>query len=563
VGILALIALQDPAPDTPTHWVSPSGAATSNCSKAAPCSITRAFALAGTAAMPAGSVVSWGAGIYTQPMISTTGGGTATAPIRFIGAGTDYGNGTRMTGTRTPLPADGWTLCPNAVWTYCMAFDEVTNYTVALVAQRPPVDTWVPIIVDDRQAYGGWQPSGRAYTLDEPVRYTRVYSTAATEAQHCTFYHDTTNNILKLHPCREVAPTDADNYYAGPDKWGTVTVTGNGDYLSVENVGWEHTTAHGLLILDSASGVNFSNIRMLASAMWAKGRGTTATDLRITTVGSQGAPSVECYSAQYGGAGLASRSCWQARAQGYNLLLGTENTGYYYNQVFDRVTLDRGWNAIEISGKNTVNHATFWGFANHGGQSSGSGVVVTNSVVMNSQDSWFSSDEDWGPHTFEHNLFYSSILFWCGRSGAANGAICPAEPPGWTVRLNIIGSMVTDWMDEPTLHRDCNVWMGRNFTADLLRISQATADVTRDYKTVEAIRAATTNDDNSKQLPSGRWYDRSIFAEFTSQEQWPVRLRVTPGATADLTLCGGVAGPDTLNELLSPSAPVVESVPVP
>ena len=381
--------------------------------------------------------------------------------------------------------------------------------------------------------------------MDEPVKYTRKYASVDVEAQHCTFYHDTTNNVLRMHPCRELPPTDADQYYAGTDRWGTISFTGNGDYISLENFSIEHTTGHGLLINDSSTGTNFSNIRMLSSAMWAKGRGTTATDILIKQVAAQGAPHVECYSEQYGGSGLASRSCWQAHGDGHNLLMGVSDTTWYYNQKFDRVTLERGWNALSINGPNTLDHLTIWGFANHAGNSSGTNVVVRNAVIGASQDSWFSADEPWGTHTFEHNLFYSSVLFWCGREGSSNGVVCPVDPPGWTFRHNIMSSMVDDWMDEPTLHRDCNVWMPRSSTQDLLRVSQP-GGTTIDYRTVSAIQAGTTNDDHSTSQPSANWYNRTIFAFNTSQEQYPYNLTLAPDGADLLTVCGGVAGPDTL-----------------
>jgi hypothetical protein len=531
----------------PTHFVTPGGNAWSSCSATAPCSLARAFALAGTPQMPAGSWVQVAPGIYNQAPISTRGGGLPGFPIRFVGAGTDYVTGSRLTGTRTSLPAAVWTLCEGQTYTYCTPFDDAApGYVVALMAQRPPVATWVPIVVKDRA-----DAVGLTFALDEPVRYGRKWSTAAVEAQHCTFFHDTTNNVLKMHPCGELAPTDADNYYAGPDRWGTITFTGNGDHLSLEGFSIEHTTGQGILINPSVGGTKLANIRMLGSMMWAKGFGTVATDITILQAMGQGNPHIGCYSEQYGGSGFASRSCWNAHGDGYNLVLGQERSGHVYNQTFDRVRLEKGWNGVTISETNTLNHALIWGFANHAAVSSGPGVTVRNSIILNTQDAWFLADESWATHTFEHNLFYGSVLFWCGREGSANGAICPVSPPGWVFRHNIVATMNTDWMSEPTLSRDCNVWMPRNSTQDLLRISQQADEVTVDFKTLDGIRLGTANDDNSISQPSDNWYNRTLFPYFTSERNYPVNLTLAPSATAALTTCGKVAGPDTL----APMAP--------
>jgi len=537
----------------PTHWVTPDGSTTSACTATAPCTLARAFALAGVS-IAAGSWVNVAPGVYTQPAITVVKGGMAGFPIRFIGAGTSYETGTRLTGTRTPLPAAVWTLCAGSVYTYCTPFDEATSYTVSLVAQRPPVTSWVPIVVDDRQASSGWMPSGRQFTIDEPVRYTSRYSTAAVEAQHCTYWHDTVNNLLRVHPCREQAPSDADNFYAGPSKWGTVTFSSNADYLSFEGVTIEHTSGPGLVLNPGAQGIELDNIKMLSSQLWARGTGTVGTDLLLKQEMAQGVPGVQCYSAQYGGIGLASRSCWNAFGTGYALVIGAENTTTPYNQTFDRVQVERGWNALTISGPNTLNHATVWGFANHAAVSSGARVTVRNSVFLNAQDTWFLADEDWSGHVYEHNLFYGGALFWCGREGSANGAICPALPTGWTFRHNLVASMVTDIMTEPTTLRDCNAWMGRSFTQDLLRISQPDGQTTIDYRTVAAIKFNTASDDNSIGLPSAGWYDGSIFQTFRSQETYPVDLTLTPEGPGLLTACDVVAGPDTLVSV-APVAP--------
>ena len=79
-----------------THFVSPNGSASSQCTQQEPCSLTRAVSLVGSASMPPGStvLVQRGAdGIYSQAALTFAGSGAAGNPIKFIGE-----NGVRITG---------------------------------------------------------------------------------------------------------------------------------------------------------------------------------------------------------------------------------------------------------------------------------------------------------------------------------------------------------------------------------------------------------------------------------------------------------------------------------
>jgi hypothetical protein len=75
-----------------TKWATPNGSATSSCTQAQPCTLARAMAFA-----TAGDTVDVAAGIHTTTCTSTrymaafrpTNSGTASAPIRFVGHGSD------------------------------------------------------------------------------------------------------------------------------------------------------------------------------------------------------------------------------------------------------------------------------------------------------------------------------------------------------------------------------------------------------------------------------------------------------------------------------------------
>ena len=98
IGSLCLIAPILLKAVTYTHFVSPNGSASSQCTQQEPCNLTRAVALVGSASMPPGStvLVQRGAdGIYSQAALTFTGSGAAGNPIKFIGE-----NGVRITGSR-------------------------------------------------------------------------------------------------------------------------------------------------------------------------------------------------------------------------------------------------------------------------------------------------------------------------------------------------------------------------------------------------------------------------------------------------------------------------------
>jgi hypothetical protein len=545
---------------SPTHYVTPTGNdASGSCTIGDPCSLRRAFNLAGGTMMPAGSWVDVAAGVYSQAAITPTGNGGALGyPVRFVGAGTGSGE-TQITGTRTSLPAAAWTQTTDVTgcgglcdYTFQTPFDNTALYTVELVAQRPGplMTTWVPILVESRSPTSGWAPTGRAYDLDEPIRYTSQTSIASVELQHCTFYHNTTTDILYIHPCREATPSDADQYYAGSQGWGTILFDGDQDYVTLEQMSIEHTAggSRGVQIDRNAVGIQLHHLKFLSSMLWAKGNATYGTHLLLKEHMNQGPPHANCYGPDYGGNGLNSRSCWSFNTAGtseYSILIGQEGV-VGLNQVFDYVTMERAWNGYIISGPATLNHAVCWGLDNHCGQANGDGVVITNGIFENSQDSLYYEGESFDDHVIEHNIFRNGTLFWCSRDGNTQGGVtCPTT---WSFRYNVVGSLVTDRITEPSLVSDCNVWMPRNAGSTIFRITQVDGTGSDpQYTTLAQLQAGTTQDDNSVFYDYPAFVDGSVFTS-VGQEDYPPAYEFATGGQDLATVCGEVAGPDTLVE---------------
>jgi hypothetical protein len=539
VGVWASWAPIGPVAVTPTHFVTSNGnASTGECTVGDPCTLTRAFALAGGDLMPPGSYVSIAAGVYGQAAISTTGGGVSGFPIRFVGAGVGE---TRITGTRTHLTASGWSLTSGR--TYEHAFDESALYTVSQVCQRPGA-TWTPIVVDDRVP-PFTTSSFRVYDLDEPVCYTPETSIADVEATHCTFFHNTTTNLLYIHPCMETQPADADLIYAGSSGWGRITYTGNGDFLTLEQGTMEHTgQGDGLKVETSSQGGTLRNFKFLGARAWVTGFNWTGEDLLLKQFAQQGPDNSNCYSPVYG-----SRSCWNENGDGYLLLIGTQG-GSASGNVFRRITLERGWNGYRLDGNNTLEYASAWGFANHIGQISGTGGVIRDSIFLNGQDAGpYVEGESFNNLTIERNIMFpAGPWLWASRDGATQGGVTP--PSAVTVRYNVLGNVLYDTLVAPALTSDCNVYVPRSVgQSSLMRITEVDnggGDVS--VTTLAAWQAATAFDDNSTSHASTAWTNGSIFATFAGQQPYAANFTtaLTLADAAPITVCGVRAGPANL-----------------
>lgn len=536
----------------PTHWVAANGNASSNCTEGDPCTWARSFALAGTATLPAGSWVHMACGIYSQAQINPTVNASPGFPIKWVGA-TTAADCVRSTGTRTALPAAGWSLSTDCsgtcTYTYEHAFDEATLYTVANVAQRPNmtdangrlnVSTWVPIEVDDRASPLFATPSFRVFHLVQPVRYTQRFTVADVEAQHCTFFHSTAANKLYIHHCSERAPSDADNFYAGSTGWGTIDLEAD-DYW-FENINWEQTTGQGLLTQNAATRFTGVNLRGMASQFWFQGTHHTLSGLTVSQVYGQGdAGGAECYSAQYGGGGANARSCWNAQGDGNQIVFGEPGTGFSYTGTVTNIRAERGWNGIQVWGSYSIDGAVVWGIANHGGFGVGSNVTLRNYICAASQDCWYTEGWSWENHVYEHNLFYNGTLFWANRDGNSNDIVAPTT---WTFRYNIVANVNTDVRTQPTRDGDCNVWLPRNATHTWLGILPVDGVGSNPlYDTLAEIQAGTDDEDNSVSLAHTAWTNGSVFRNFTSQEN---ALDFTLASASPLTVCGVRAGPANL-----------------
>lgn len=552
VGVWASWGGIGPVQIAATHKVTDTGSGSSNCEILTPCTLTRALAIAGSAVMNPGSYVDWDTGVYSQAKISATTGGVSGFPIRFVGHGI---SATRVTATRTSLPGASWSLssaCGGAcTYTYEAAFDDVALYAVTLVAQRPPVSTWVPIEVDDRQT-PYTTPSGRAFTLDEPVRYQAVTSVAEVEAQHCTFFHSGAANTLYIHPCREAAPTDADNYYASSIDWGKFDLSGGADYLSFENAGFEHAGTQAFKVNSSSAGIETHTVKFLATQLWVEGTGFIGRDLTLKEFYDQGPicatdPACKCYSSQYGGAETLARSCWNDAGGGDALVIGVDGSGTAYNANFDRVTVERNWNGLIAHNTSTMNHIALWGIANHASQWRGTGPVFTNSTCNTAQDCMYLEGNSWDTFTVEHNLLYNGTLFWLNRDGA--GSCCADLSTGWTFRYNIVGTQIVDIRTEPLRTGDCNIWIPRSSGQTIYRVSPVDGSGSDpQYTTLAQIIAATDDEDHSAEFPFGAWRDGSLFANFANpQDSRDFSLTSAGAAAFTPSGCSGVrAGPDDL-----------------
>ena len=305
-----------------THFVTPNGSATSNCTQQEPCNLMRAAALAGSQSMPPGSTVllQRGAdGIYSQGSLNFAGSGAAGNPIKFIGE-----NGVRITGTRVKPDPSAWTLVPGRQYTYQLEWDEAAQFT-ALPAQRPPVANWRPILVEDRRP-PFTTPSNRRFDLWFPPLYSSRSSINDVEAQAGTAWHDTANNKLYVHLFDDTAPPrDGTNLYLTSSGWGTMTI--NGDYIWLENLTIEQATPEGLRVNTSATGTVLKRITALAAIVDLRGTNTLAEDLNVSHVIRQRTDPVECYDAN---PSFGVGECWNANGIGRALAIGVEGNSVLF-----------------------------------------------------------------------------------------------------------------------------------------------------------------------------------------------------------------------------------------
>ncbi len=516
-----------------THFVSPNGSASSQCTQQEPCSLTRAVSLIGSADMPPGStvLVQRGAdGIYSQAALTFAGSGTPGNPIKFIGE-----SGVRITATRVKPAATSWTLVPGRQYTYQLDWDEAAQFP-AVPAQRPPVTNWRPIWVEDRRP-PFTTPSNRRLDLWFPPQYSTRTSINEVEAQAGTAWHDTANNKLYVHLFDDTAPPrDGTNLYLASGGWGTLTI--NGDYLWLENLTIEHATPEGLRVNTSATGTVLKQITALATIVNLRGVNTLAEDLNVSHVIRQRTDPVECYDAN---PDFGVGECWNANASGQALSIGVEGSTASSGQIVRRAFVHRSWNGVGIYGANTLEHSRFWGFPNHTLLGSGTGSIIRHNAFVNAQDSIYFERNAFDELTVEHNVIFHGALFWVSNNGAGG-----VPPKSWRFRYNVVPAVTYDDKTYPSVVADCNVFMPNSAASTFLM--QVTGTDGRPgvvYRTLADIQANTPLEDHSVVLPPAKWIDGTLFRRFVNQATDDFDFGAVSGATG-LALCGARSGPTTL-----------------
>jgi hypothetical protein len=465
-------------------------------------------------------------GVYSQAALSFEGSGTATEPIRFVGE-----NDVRLTGTRVKPLASQWTRATAQQFTYRLEWAG-TSFVVGNIAQRPPVTTWRPILVDDRMP-PFTESMGRPFSLEFPIRYAPRASVAEVEAQHCTFVHDRNNGYVYVHMCHDGPPADADNLYLGSSGWGSVVI--NGDYLSLENIAIEQVAGTALKVNPSATGTLLRNVTARAAQVWLEGVNTLAEDLDVSHVITQGTAHALCYDAN---PDFGRGECWNAHSDGRALLVGRQGRDSSRGQVIRRARVHRSWNGGRIDGRQTLESSTFWGFPNHSLEASGTGGTIRDNVFLNAQDSIYLEGEPFDDLTVEHNLFRNGALFWVSRDRVGGTA-----PTGWRFRYNVLTSLVVDDKTYPAVTADCNLWIpAAGSTAAMLKVSGTDGAGDLSYSTLDLIRSRTPLERNSMAMPATRWTDGTLFRQFARQAD--TNFDFTPVNSESMVLCGQVVGPD-------------------
>ena len=531
IGTLWLIAPILVKAVTYTHFVSPNGSATSQCTQQEPCNLTRAVALAGSASMPPGRtvLVQRGAdGIYSQAALTFAGSGAAGNPIKFIGE-----TGVRITGTRVKPDPASWTLVPGRQYTYQLDWDEAQFS--ALPAQRPPVANWRPIWVEDRRP-PFTTPSSRRFDLWFPPLYSARTSINAVEAQAGTAWQDAANNKLYVHLFDDTAPPrDGTNLYLTSSGWGTLTI--NGDYIWLENLTIEQATPEGLRVNTSAIGTVLKKITALAASVNLRGTNTLAEDLNISHVIRQRTDPTECYDAN---PSFGVGECWNANGIGVALILGVEESASSVGQVVRRAFVHRSWNGASVHGRNTLEHSRLWGFPNHTLGGSGNGGVIQHNVFLNGQDSIYFERNDFDNLTVEHNVVVNGVLFWVSNNGV--GGI---RPNGWRFRYNIVPAITYDDKTYPAVSADCNVFIPSSAASTfLMKVTGTDGRSGFSYDSLAEIQANTTLEDNSVALPSSKWTDGTLFRRYVTPTADDFDFGPASSAAA-LVACGSKIGPTT------------------
>jgi hypothetical protein len=515
-------------PPIPTHFVTPTGDAMSNCTAVAPCTLTRAFELAAGATIPCGSIVSVAAGYYVQAELvyGPTQVCSAGTNVRMLGV-----EGAVVTGLEVePSPA-GFTNTSGRVWEIAWNEADGDKFTVGLVAQRAP-STWTAIEVTD-------PPGAAAFSLIEPVNFVKRASIAEVEQHRCTFWNDTTANKVYVHMCHHGQPVAADDLYFGRSRYGQTIVQGDG--LWWENIDIEHASMDlgvGFLVEPAAARTVFKASTLLAATADIGGVDTVAEDIEITNVIGQGDAQEGCRDEESETSDEDAESCFNTNAGnsiggGTALLLGVAGNPASTGQVARRFRIHRNWNGAHVTHANTLTQSLVWGHPNHSITFAGTGPTISHNVSANAQESIHANGLSWDSATIEHNLFLHDGVMWVSHSQEGG-----TPTTAWTFRNNILGG---GWLIEdltfPGFTASCNVYINSlaGTGSDFISFNNASygGGAVFSHADLAALKAdQTALETNSVELAIGKWTDGTQFTLFTTQSATAFNFAPVPGAQA-------------------------------
>jgi hypothetical protein len=520
--ILLVVATGTAHAQVATHYVTPAGSASSNCTSGDPCTITRAVALIAAGTINDGHTVEMAAGGYGQNTLIITGSGSNGAPITIRGAaqnGTSYLFPGRLQTVHT-----SWTLTAGRTYTYEYVFDEVAlGWTPAGVSQDRPTN-WQNIVVKDSNDV--------RFEMTVPPKYKVQTTVAEVEAQHCSSFFDSVANRMYVHLCDDLAPAAAHNLWITSTSWGSVRV--QGDYITIDGLGIDHASNSSYGMRVEATADNFIGRSIAFNGSQFNGQGTNGLlyAAHFQSTGQQGPPtSPNCdwdNSTPFVGA------CWNNSGSATALVL--DDLG---PRTVSHSLIEKGWNGLSCGGTGavTITQSTFRSFPNHPFGCEGNGRTITYNTITNNQEGLFSnvSTSNMDNITFEHNLVFNTALMW-GLGTNTN----------WTVRYNIFDRIRVDNTTEATGTFDCNLYFQIAEDGVIFDRGGAGDANQAEYTTVAQIQAGIAGfETNSIHLAAGSATDGTQFTQFTTYTTDVYDITPVEGAQA-LNMpaaCGDFVGP--------------------